>query len=128
MLNKHQQYPIFRFKFLSTFLLILMSCLAMGQTPVDSTRIVRILTFNIYHGETPDAEKKFDLDLLAQVIKDVNPDLVALQEVDFKTERARGYDLVTELGQRTKMAPLFGKAMPFDGGEYGEGCFVETVL
>lgn len=121
MLIKHQQYPIFRFKFLQTSLLILISCLAMGQTPVDSTRIVRILTFNIYHGETPDAEKKFDLDLLAQVIKDVNPDLVALQEVDFKTERARGYDLVTELGQSTKMAPLFGKAMPFDGGEYGEG-------
>ncbi|MEM7379586.1 MAG: endonuclease/exonuclease/phosphatase family protein [Bacteroidota bacterium] len=92
-----------------------------AQTPVDSTRIVRVLSFNIYHGETVEAEKKFDLDLLASVINDEDPDFVALQEVDFKTKRALGYDLATELGQRTKMAPLFGKAMPYDGGEYGEG-------
>ena len=31
------------------------------------------------------------------------------------------FDLATELGWRTKMAPLFGRAMPYDGGEYGEG-------
>lgn len=92
-----------------------------GQLPVDSSRIVRVLTFNIYHGETVNADKKFDLDLLAKVINDVKPDLVALQEVDFKTKRARNLDLVTELGQRTKMAPIFGKAMTYDGGEYGEG-------
>jgi endonuclease/exonuclease/phosphatase family metal-dependent hydrolase len=88
---------------------------------IDSTKIIRVLTYNIYHGETVNAEKKFDLDLLAKVINDVNPDLVALQEVDFKTERARNYDLVTELGQRTKMQAIFGKAMPYNGGEYGEG-------
>lgn len=95
--------------------------LIIGQTKVDSSRIVRVLSFNIYHGETVHAKKQFDLDVLAKVIKDVNPDLVALQEVDFKTKRARNYDLATELGQRTKMAPIFGKAMSFDGGEYGEG-------
>ena len=104
----------------------MMACLFFGlnansQTEVDATRIVRVLTFNIYHGETVNAAKKFDLDLLAKVINDVHPDLVAMQEVDFKTNRARNYDLVTELGQRTKMSPIFGKAMSFDGGEYGEG-------
>ncbi|UJH68388.1 endonuclease/exonuclease/phosphatase family protein [Allomuricauda sp. SCSIO 65647] len=92
-----------------------------AQTKVDSTRIVRVLSFNIYHGETVGADKKFDLDLLASIINNEAPDLVALQEVDFKTKRALGYDLATELGQRTKMAPLFGKAMPYNGGEYGEG-------
>ena len=30
-------------------------------------------------------------------------------------------DLATELGIRTGLAPLFGAAMPYDGGEYGEG-------
>ncbi len=78
-----------------------------------------VLTFNIYHGETMKGD--FDLDLIASVIKKLDPDLVALQEVDFKTNRARKMDLVTELGIRTGMAPLFGKAMPYDGGEYGEG-------
>ncbi len=81
-------------------------------------RTVRILTFNIYHGATMKGD--FDLDVLADVIKDVDPDLVAMQEVDFKTKRAKGYDLPTELGWRTKMAPLFGRAMPYSGGEYGE--------
>ena len=80
---------------------------------------LKILTFNILHGATTKGD--FDLDVIAKVIIETNPDLVALQEVDFKTNRAKGYDLVTELGWRTKMAPIFGKAMDFDGGEYGEG-------
>lgn len=80
---------------------------------------VRILTFNILHGATTKGD--FDLDKIASVINEVNPDLVALQEVDFKTNRAKKYDLATELGWRTKMAPLFGKAMSFNGGAYGEG-------
>ncbi|MBJ6369563.1 endonuclease/exonuclease/phosphatase family protein [Snuella sedimenti] len=92
-----------------------------AQFKVDSSRVVRVLTYNIYHGETVDTDKKFDLDLLAKIISDTKPDLVAMQEVDFKTKRARNFDLVTELGQRTKLVPLFGRAMSFDGGEYGEG-------
>lgn len=94
---------------------------AWAQSPIDSSRIVRVLTFNIYHGETVNAVKTFDLDLLAKVINDVHPDLVALQEVDFKTNRAKNMDLVTELGLRTGLASLFGQAMPYDGGGYGEG-------
>jgi endonuclease/exonuclease/phosphatase family metal-dependent hydrolase len=31
------------------------------------------------------------------------------------------YDLVTELGWRSKLAPIFGRAMFYDDGEYGEG-------
>ena len=86
---------------------------------VDSSRIVRVLTYNILHGKTLKGD--FDLDLIAKVIADAKPDLVALQEVDYQTNRARKYDLVTELGWRTKMSPLFASAMPYDGGEYGEG-------
>jgi endonuclease/exonuclease/phosphatase family metal-dependent hydrolase len=63
----------------------------------------------------------FDLDRIAAVIKNAKPDFVALQEVDYKTRRAKNYDLATELGWRTKMAALFGKAMDYDGGAYGEG-------
>ena len=63
----------------------------------------------------------FDLDVIANVIIDANPDFVALQEVDFKTNRAKKYDLMTELGWRTKMIPIFARAMDYDGGEYGEG-------
>lgn len=90
-----------------------------SQTPNDSSKIIKVLSFNILHGATTKGD--FDLDRIAKVIKDANPDFVAMQEVDFKTNRAKKYDLATELGWRTKMAPLFGKAMDYDGGEYGEG-------
>ncbi len=81
-------------------------------------KTVRVLTYNIYHGET--MKGNFDLDLIARVIKNTGAELVALQEVDFKTKRARGYDLATELGWRTRKASLFGRAMYYDSGEYGE--------
>ncbi len=90
-----------------------------AQTSVDSTRLIRVLSYNILHGAT--LNNDFNLDRIAQVISSVSPDIVALQEVDFRTKRARGMDLATELGLRTGMAPLFGKAMSYDGGEYGEG-------
>lgn len=87
---------------------------------------LRVLTFNILHGATTKGD--FDLDKIASVINEINPDLVALQEVDFKTKRAKNYDLATELGWRTKMAPLFGIAMPFDGGGYGEGILTKMPI
>lgn len=90
-----------------------------AQSGVDSSRVVRILTYNIYHGETMKGD--FDLDRIAGVINQTDPDLVALQEVDFFTRRALNMDLATELGMRTGLAPLFGRAMFYDGGEYGEG-------
>ena len=92
---------------------------AWSQVSVDSSRVIRVLSFNILHGATIKGD--FDLDVIAKVIIDANPDFVALQEVDYRTNRAKNYDLVTELGWRTKMTPLFARAMYFDGGEYGEG-------
>ncbi len=79
---------------------------------------LRVMSFNILHGAT--TKNDFNLDTIAGVINHYKPDLVALQEVDFKTKRAKNYDLPTELGIRTKMASLFARAMYYDGGEYGE--------
>lgn len=101
-----------------TFLLSFIFTITSAQEAAEPNT-VKVLTFNILHGAT--TRNNYDLDRIAQVIKDADPDFVALQEVDFKTNRAKGYDLVTELGWRTKMAPIFARAMSYDGGEYGEG-------
>ncbi|WP_020567515.1 endonuclease/exonuclease/phosphatase family protein [Neolewinella persica] len=90
-----------------------------SQAEVDSNKVIRVLTLNILHGATTNGD--FDLDAIAKVIIEARPDFVALQEVDFKTRRAKGYDLATELGWRAKLQSLFGRAMKYDGGEYGEG-------
>jgi len=108
-------------KLLTTLILtiIINSQFVRSQEVDTSGKIIKVLTFNILHGATTEGD--FNLDVIAKVITDVDPDFVALQEVDYMTNRARKYDLVTELGYRTKLAPLFGRAMYYDGGEYGEG-------
>jgi len=79
---------------------------------------LRVLSYNIHHGEGTD--EVFDLPRLAEVIRDARPDLVALQEVDRETRRASGLDQAAELGRLTGMHPVFGQAMPYSGGDYGE--------
>ncbi len=79
---------------------------------------VTVMTYNIYHGE--DANGGSNLDAVAKIINSLKPDLVALQEVDQKTTRAKGLDLTAELSKRTGMNGVFGKAMDYAGGGYGE--------
>jgi endonuclease/exonuclease/phosphatase family metal-dependent hydrolase len=104
--------------YLVVFLILSLSFLE-AQQSTDSKQVIRILSYNIFHGETLNHD--FDLERIAGVIRSVSPDIVALQEVDFKTRRAKNMDLVTRLGYLTGMLPLFGRAMEYDGGEYGEG-------
>ena len=79
---------------------------------------LRVLTYNIHHGQGTDG--KFDLERLAKIISDLKPDVVALQEVDRRTSRASGIDQAARLGELTKMHAVFGNAMHFSGGGYGE--------
>ncbi len=102
---------------LPTLLLLVMTLPGSAQPRTNTT--IRVLTYNIHHGEGTDGQ--FDLARLAAIIKSVDPDLVALQEVDNKTERAGGVDELTELGRLTGMHTAFGKAMNFQGGGYGVG-------
>ena len=95
-----------------------MSSLILGQNSQNENRFVKVLSFNILHGANTDGS--FNLDVIASVIKKADADFVSLQEVDFKTNRAKKYDLPTELGFRTKMTSIFGRAMYYDDGEYGE--------
>ena len=90
-------------------------CVQTGPKP--ATRVA-VLTYNIYHGE--DANGESNLDAVAGIINSLEPDLVALQEVDNKTTRVKGLDLTAELSRRTGMRGIFGKAMDYAGGEYGE--------
>jgi endonuclease/exonuclease/phosphatase family metal-dependent hydrolase len=78
---------------------------------------LRILAYNIHHGEGND--EVLDLERIARLIRDLDPHLVALQEVDNRTERTGGVDQAAELGRLTGMTPVFGKFMDYEGGEYG---------
>ena len=98
-------------------LIVLAGCHAESVKP-QSPGTLRVLTYNIHHGEGTD--KVFDYRRLAKVIEDLSPDIVALQEVDDRTERASGLHQAAALGKLCRMHYTFGQAMPYQGGRYGE--------
>lgn len=87
---------------------------------------VRVLTYNVHHGEGTDG--KIDLARIAAAIKRLEPDVVALQEVDKSTTRSQGVDQAAELGKLTGMHVAFGKTMDYAGGQYGEAILSKYPL
>lgn len=105
------------------FFLLIISCYPASAMP-DSTgkpgmpARLKVLSYNLRFGELA------SLEALAAFIKEQDPDIVALQEVDCRTYRDRapkqhGKDFATELGFRTGMIPAYGKTIPYAGGYYG---------
>lgn len=84
-----------------------------------SPQTLRVLSYNIHHGEGVDG--RLDLERIAQLINDHQPDLVALQEVDRGATRTERRDLIAELARLTRMHFVFGKNIDHQGGDYGNG-------
>jgi endonuclease/exonuclease/phosphatase family metal-dependent hydrolase len=101
-------------RMVSSFLLLWVMWNRSSQT---APLTLRVLTYNIHHGEGTDG--RVDLSRLANVVTGVHADLVALQEVDERTERTNGLDELGELARLTDLHGVFGKAMDYLGGEYG---------
>ena len=103
-------------------LFLAMPVIAGAATPArmaqdDPPVTLRLLTYNIKHGLGNDGE--IDLERTAAVINALQPDLVALQEVDNGVERTGGVDQAQRLGQLTGMHAAFGDFMEYQGGHYG---------
>lgn len=89
-------------------------------TKAQEKDTLKVMSYNLRFGELATLEE------LATFIKSENPDVVALQEVDVKTNRPaakhqNGKDFITELGYLTGMFSLYGKTIPYTGGYYGIG-------
>ena len=89
-------------------------CNSPDITPV----VLRVMTYNIHHAEGLDG--KVDLERIANVIRQSNADIVALQEVDKNTRRTGGIDMPADLARRTGMNIVFGANLDnYQGGQYG---------
>ncbi|HHV84924.1 MAG TPA: endonuclease [Petrimonas sp.] len=110
-------------KFICLFFLII-SCYPAEPTVPNSADEpktpdrLKVLSYNLRFGELASLEE------LAAFIKEQDPDIVALQEVDCRTHRDRtpkqhDKDFATELGFRTGMIPAYGKTILYAGGYYG---------
>jgi endonuclease/exonuclease/phosphatase family metal-dependent hydrolase len=103
-----------------TLLLLLTGALANAQAvhpkPESS---VRIMTYNVKNCTGMD--NVTDYRRVAAVISRVQPDVVALQELDSATVRSRGAFVLQELAERTQLHGIFAPAIDFQGGKYGVG-------
>lgn len=109
-----------RREFVSSLPLLLALGLGCQSTPSPTRNRprIRVMTYNIHHGEGMDG--RLDLPRIADVIRSVDPDVVALQEVDDRTRRSEGVPQADELGDLLGMHSVFGKALDFQGGGYGQ--------
>ena len=89
-----------------------------GAREVRIAGELRVMTWNLHHGVGEDGV--LDLERIAAVIRREDPDLVALQEMDRGCRRSGGVDQAAELARLTGLHGVFGAAMDFDGGQYGQ--------
>jgi len=105
---------------LFSMLLLFISSATFGQE-------LKVMTYNIFHGEQYYSHGESNLKKVADVINKYKPDFVALQEVDSMTVRTSTFnggikkDLIEELAALTGMYGFFGMAIQYSDGGYGEG-------
>ncbi|MES2328132.1 MAG: endonuclease/exonuclease/phosphatase family protein [Bacteroidota bacterium] len=115
----------YRLIIISCFLLLSFGCshrLTPGIVPGDEAMPrLRILSYNIHHANPPSKPGVIDISAIAGVIKQQQPDLVALQEVDSHTNRSgKTINEAEEIAKQSGMPYyFFAKAINYDGGEYG---------
>ena len=80
---------------------------------------IRIMAYNIHHANPPSKPDFIDIEAVVDVIKKVDPDIVALQEVDVGTERSGSVNQAKKIAEQLKMNYFFAKAIDYDGGQYG---------
>ena len=92
----------------------------------ESKLRLRILSYNIQIGREPGGSysdpSQAHLDHTSKVVKDAEPDVVGLQEVDNMTERSGAdVDQLGTIAHLTSMIPTFCPKTPLPGGMYGVG-------
>ena len=80
---------------------------------------IRIMSYNVHN--CIDLNGKMDIGQIANVINEVAPDFVAIQEVDSVATRTGGVYVLEELAKKVLMFPVFAPAIEYQGGKYGIG-------
>jgi len=78
----------------------------------------RIMTYNVHR--CVGVDRRLDVDRIAAVIAEFEPDVVALQELDVGRARTRGMDQAHEIAERLEMTFHFNAAMKVEEELYGD--------
>lgn len=100
--------------------ILIVICLSVSSLAAQDANILNIMTYNLRFGELASLED------MAAFINEAKPDIVALQECDWKTKRElapkqNGKAFVNELAYFTEMFGIYGKAIDYKNGYYGIG-------
>lgn len=82
----------------------------------QKTVSLRVMSMNIRQGGEYADNKS---EPYSELINKYKPDVVALQEVDYKTTRNGGRDWLNEVAMQTGMFPYFCKSITYQGGGFG---------
>lgn len=99
--------------------------LAMATVPTISASAqslpitTRVASYNIRHGEGMDG--KLDYKRIADVLQKLNPDVVAVEEVDSMTRRTNNTYSLGEIANQMHYFESYGPAINYEGGKYGIG-------
>lgn len=101
---------------MKAYLLTIILCVCFAGLQAQT---VRILSYNIHHGNPPQHPEKIDLPAIAEVIKGADADVAGIQEVDIRVPRSEMVDQAKELARLTDMHYFFSKGIDLEEGEYG---------
>ena len=87
---------------------------------------IKIATYNIGKNEVSADVSNFDK--LNQAIKNIDADVIVVTEIDNKTARSKNIDQLGVLAKANNMHFAFGKALDFDGGQYGVGILSKYTI
>ncbi|WP_322933267.1 endonuclease/exonuclease/phosphatase family protein [Bacteroides sp. CG01] len=112
---------------------LLLSVCVSAQNYNKEKGAIRLLTYNTHYckGATDPGElTKDNIEKLGKVIKALDADVVALQELDSASIHRGNRYLLKEIADATGMeyVPYYGNAAPFDGGSIGCGVLVKNTL
>lgn len=79
---------------------------------------MRILTYNVHR--CVGVDRRLDVDRIAAVIAEHEPDIVCLQELDVGRARTGGVDQAQAIADRLSMSVRFHAAMRIEAEEYGD--------
>lgn len=97
--------------FTTLFLLLLTTICTEAQDTL------RIMSYNIRNCRGLD--NIYDIQRTADVIRNSDADIIAIQEVDSVTRRSKGVDIADTLAILCKMHAYYNTAIEYDGGKYG---------
>jgi len=110
----------------SSILSLVLSTIVAVSTGMAEDSSLRILCYNIHYGQGNDGV--YDLERLAAVIKAVDPDLVALQEVDVVVRRSGKVHQAKRLGELTGLKVHYGPTQYYEGGLFGNAVLTKLPV